>query len=271
MKNIIIIALLLSYGMNVAAQKKADVRLNQIADSQKNTCFDIELRAKNGEAIQLAGQNYRIFYNNDVLEFEEQKVNSLLDKKAYSRLEISNYSYDDIGFLSISVDGRELSDKVIQLNKEGHWSKVMDICFNKKSNEDFELVWASIEKTAQFATAEIAISEWVNKRTQHIVIPNELINYSSQKQTELLDNNIDVNIYPNPVSEYININIKTPGTASQIIISDILGREVAYDQIEDKSTVSYDLINWMDGLYTIEFIDASGKRVHVQNIMKIAR
>lgn len=271
MKNILITILLLSLGGRVFAQKKADVRLNQITNTKEASCFDIELRSKNGEAIDLAGQNYRIFYNTDILGFQENKINSLLDRKAYSRMDVNNHSYDNIGFLSISVDGRELSDKVIHLNKEGHWTKVMDICFTKKSPEDFELVWATIEKTAQFATAEIALSEWISKRSQNIVIPNELVNYSSENHLEQIDKSIEVNIFPNPVSEYVNVEIKTPGAASQIIISDILGREIVYDQVDSNSTMTYDLVNWMDGLYTIEFIDSSGKRVHVQSILKIGR
>ncbi len=271
MKNLLfIIALLSTCLTSLNAQKKADVKLSQIPDKQGLACFDIELRSKNGDFINLAGQNYRIFYNADVLGFSEKYVNSLLDKRAYSRLDIHNDIHKNIGFVSISTDGREFSDKTVKLNREGHWEKVMDICFERKEKGHYELTWAHMDKTSHIATAEIALSEWIDKRTQNVVFPNDLIDYSSKEDLKQEESNIDVMVYPNPVADYINISIKSHGEATQVIIADVIGREVAYEYIEGKTSLRYDIINWMDGLYTVEFFNNDGRRIHTQKLVKIS-
>lgn len=266
--SIFLFSLLITSG--ILAQKPVDLKLQPSNSIDQASCFDILLRSPAGHDIDLAGQNYRLFYNADRMSFLDDRISHNLDPMTYSKVDILKTEDHNVGFVSISIDGRALTNKVVQLNKDASWQHSINICFDRKTVQPYELTWANSKKTALFATAEVAMSEWVDEENQQILTPNEVFDYSSiESDTELSKSTIDLKIYPNPVADYINIDFGQDLAKSDLIIKDVIGREVVNAKIDGGSRMNYKLDDWPEGTYTVLILDENGNRLSSQNIIKI--
>lgn len=271
MKSFCIVLILEALTACILAQNKVDIRLTPADRIQSANCYDIELRSPYGQDIMLAGQNYRLFYNSDKVEYLKSALHSYLDARAYSKIDLINTQTNNIGFLSISVDGRELGKNTVKLEHSGEWERVMNICFKKLEDSEMDLTWADGEKTWQFATAQVALSEWVNNKRQQILHWNVLESIKPG-QTDLSANStVDLTYYPNPTADIINIEIMTGASElSHLIIKDVIGREMVYDKIQNRTTLSYDMLNWPSGSYTLEMFDKDNRRIRKEKLLKIS-
>lgn len=252
------------------AQKRVDLRLDEVSFEQDKQCFNVDLRSPYGEDIRLAGQNYRLFYNASRVQFAEGSERSALKHTAYTELDILHNITNNIGFLSISVDGRELNDDVVILPRTGEWITTCNVCFQTDNSKDFDLTWARMNKTAHFASASVAFSEWINKDFQQILLPNDVVDYSFESR-QIADGLLgEIKMYPNPTSDYVSVEITEVNDYQNLIIKDVIGREVVYDEVNSgaDATMLYDLTNWPDGLYTIELIGKDGRILFKDNLIK---
>lgn len=254
----------------LTAQNKADLRLVVNNRIQSSNCFDIQLRSPHGENISLAGQNYRIFYNGSNLSFNKSQITSYLDNRAYGKIDIINTNTNNIGFLSLSIDARELGEKTVLLKKSAEWVSTLNICFDKIGDKEIDLTWADGDKTAVYATAQVALSEWMNSKRQQVLLWNELGSIQSDLNKELSSLEIKILTYPNPVIDVVNIDIKS-GLAdlNYIVIKDVIGREVVYDKIKNRNFLSYDLLNWPNGSYSVELFNAQNQKVKSEKLVKV--
>jgi len=250
------------------AQKPIDIKLKTSLSKDQASCFDIQLRSPAGHDINLAGQNYRIFYNGSTTSFLEDRISHKLDRETYGKLDVSNEVTGDIGFVSISLDSRILTDKVVRLKRSGEWVNTLNICFQHDSNNVQELTWAHAKKTGQFATAEVAMSEWVDEDHQQVLEPNEVIDFDVHDDN-LMDADIAVSVFPNPVAEVINIQFDGQHRASDILIKDVIGREVVNAKINSSDYLSYNLAAWPEGNYMVMVLDKDGQSLVAKNIIKI--
>lgn len=63
-------------------------------------------------------------------------------------------------------------------------------------------------------------------------------------------------VYPNPAKEFVNLEL--PGNASEVIISDMTGREVFRKKVSGERQLQVDLHEWIEGVYIINLVHANG-------------
>lgn len=255
--------------LSLAAQKNVDIRLKQSSFQGKESCYDIDLRSPNGHDIALAGQNYRLFYDSDKLSYLEDKTTHELDRRTYGKMDVLNTTDKSIGFLSLSFEGRILSDKGIKLTSDGEWTNTMNVCFEQKSGKYYDITWANPKRTSQFATVEIAMSEWLDRENQQILVPNEIYDFSSFDALELSQEEIILRVFPNPVADLVTLSFEHSQDHETIIIKDVIGREVVSDQVNGAQIAEYNLTGWPEGTYTILVLGANGDRLHTEKLIKI--
>ena len=255
----------------IHAQKSVDLKISLDRIEGKKSCYDISLKTSDNNTVHLAGQNYRLFYDASKLNFTEEASYSHLDPRSYGALDILNTETKGIGFLSLSIAGRKLTDKSIFLDKENLWTKTLYVCFDRETETGYDLTWANEGKTGAYATAEVTMSEWVDKDHHQVLDINIFEDFHSLKQTSTSSNNINLKVYPNPMIDYVNIEFDKIIEPEVLIIKDIIGREVVYDNVSGKQNLSYDLVNWPDGTYTIDVLDHNSERIYSQQIIKAGR
>lgn len=255
----------------ILAQKPIDLKITHNQNRGATSCYDISLKSSEKRQILLAGQNYRLFYDAKKLNFIEEDSYSLLDPRSYSVLDILNTETQGIGFLSLSTAGRKLTDKTIDLIGDDTWTKTMYVCFEREVERPFDLTWAHDGKTGAFATAEVTMSEWVDKDHHQILDINILEDFHSKKDVFQTNKNIALKVFPNPMIDYVNIELGDKIEPEVLIIKDIIGREVVYDNISGKQNLSYDLVNWPDGTYTIDVLDHNAERIFSKKVIKAGR
>lgn len=261
----IILALLTQFGS--IAQNKVDVRLNQVSLETKQSCYSIDMRSPYGEAIDLAGQNYRVFYDAAKAELIKESIDVKLSEKSYSKVDIINTTQNDIGFLSLSIDGRKHNDQTMTIDHKGNWSEIATVCFDHTSSDYFDLIWAD-EKTENFASATVALSEWVDEENQNVLLANTLINHIVNNDVASVVG-FEMNVFPNPVVDFVQIDIlKMEEKEMNLIIKDVIGREVAFENVIGPANLSYNLTNWPSGRYTVELISKNGNTVYTESIVK---
>lgn len=268
MKTLIPFILFSAWFTVLGGQKPVDIKLKSSVSKDKASCYDIQLRSPAGHDIKLAGQNYRIFYNGDQTQFLEDRITNHLDRETYGKLDIINTVTGDIGFVSISLDSRIMTDKVLKLRRSGQWVNTLNVCFQHEANSLKELTWAHASKTGQFATAEVAMSEWIDEDNQQILIPNEIIDHNKDGDN-LASGDIIVSVFPNPVAEVINIQFEGENQASDVLIKDVIGRQVVNAKINNADYLSYNLDSWPEGTYMLMILDKEGQRLASESIVKI--
>ncbi len=252
----------------LTGQKPVDIMLKSSPSKDQAKCFDIQLRSPAGHDIDLAGQNYRIFYNANHVSFLEDRISHNLDRETYGKMDVINTVDDNIGFVSLSLDSRVLTDKIVKLDRSGDWAKTLNVCFSHDKKSSVDLTWAHAEKTSRFATAEIAMSEWVDEDNQQILTPNEVIDFNSEEQEDFYSS-MNIHIYPNPVAQFVNLELKGDNSVQNIVIKDVIGREVINQRVENAGLTTYDIGGWPEGAYTVIVLDEDGKRLTSKKVIKV--
>lgn len=71
----------------------------------------------------------------------------------------------------------------------------------------------------------------------------------------------DIQVYPNPVNDYLFIKIEESIEANILSIYDVAGRLVLEKKVnEDEKILGIDLKDFTTGLYRIDITDTKGKR-----------
>ncbi len=164
------------------SQQQFDVRftVDSIACESRQICYNTQVRSGDGTAWNLAGQNYRIYYDASMASYVEGSAERVLDPDQYSEalitadvqgVDASGFPGDlpfkaTLGFLNYSVDLMNLTNGGIDLPANGDYMSTTKICFEltqeviDNGSECLSLVWAQMGKTDGIATAFVEISEW---------------------------------------------------------------------------------------------------------------
>ncbi len=164
--------------IKLQAQAKYDIKLSaqyhQVEAS--NICFEVQLRSADAENWELAGQNYRLFYDASQAEFISGK--SLLGNK-YQAFKLvqdaqhidasevgGNLAFEkDLGFLNYAIDLLDPTQPGSPVPADGTWLTTSEICFQvdnlADSLKDFSLIWARNGMTEAYATSFVEISNRV--------------------------------------------------------------------------------------------------------------
>jgi len=268
MKSLSTLVVFLSVLSILFGQKPIDIKLEPTLSRDGASCFDIELRSSAGYDINLAGQNYRIFFNGQIATFREDLTEHTLDKQTYGKLDVLASVHNNIGFVSLSIDSRIFTERIVRLDREGTWFKTMNLCFDHDENATLDLTWANARKTSRFATAEIAFSEWVSAEKQQILYPQEVSDFSSADFKDEV-NLLDLTVYPNPASDYLQIELNGNTEMRRLIIKDIIGRVYVNQDFDGQDVITHQISSWPEGSYTALLADKEGKYISSETVVKI--
>ena len=187
--------------LGVSAQNY-DIRFNRtsINCSTRQVCYDVQLRPNGSTNFNLAGQNYRIYYNSSVASY--QSGTSVLPSQygAYTVVQdIQGANADAVngalpfeatlGFLNYFMDLNDTQNGGIYL-PAGQWTTTSNLCFTvtqetiDNPNVCVEAVWAREGLTDPYATAFVEVSRWVstNNTTNSVGVIYEDLSSSSGDQ-----------------------------------------------------------------------------------------
>lgn len=269
-------------------QNHYNIRLDFIKQTgQDQVCYEVQLSAADGKDLNLAGQNYRIYFDTDILKFDESESSSLLPPLDYTDLiltgeyenleapGVGTLSYsDNMTFLNFGMDLKDVANGGIVLPADGSWVKTAELCFEVKSGNasqtGISLHWAREALTDVYATAFVEVAEWKG--------PNQTIParakdfYDLDLVTSLQEYTWSEipTVYPNPTSGELRISFEAEGPV------DIEVWEVSGKRMVDKKQVlggsapyQMDLSHLPDGAYMLVLI--SGKKTFVQTVSKFNR
>ncbi len=169
------IILLVFCQVKVQAQGAYDVRLHKQPETTDTSvaCFNIQISSANEESWELAGQNYRLFYDASIATFKSGQ--SLLGEK-YQAFKLVQDIQDidasevngnlvfekNIGFLNFGIDLIDPTEMGEIVPEKEKWLSTAKICFEgidlNNKLEKFDIVWARNGMTDAYATSFVEIS-----------------------------------------------------------------------------------------------------------------
>lgn len=182
--NSLLVTLFTFWFTHAFAIQEFDVRfLFDGLDCETNTvCYAVQVRSSDGQTWNLAGQNYRIFYDGSQASYISGSLESLLPAAQYSsplvtgdqqNVDASAFPGDlpfeeTLSFLNYSIDLMNLSNGGINLPSSGEWVSTSMLCFAvpqstiDEGSACLNLVWARMGRTDSYATAFVEISQWLS-------------------------------------------------------------------------------------------------------------
>ena len=228
--------------MQLSAQNGYNIQLITVNQpNPKLSCYEIQLASADGVAINLAGQNYRLYYNAAAFQFNPEKTSMLLSEQQYSPIIVKDNLKDidamgmgvlpfeqHLGFINLGNDLNELAEGGKILPASGEWVSTAQICFDylgQAAAPKMELTWARAGITSKLATAYVEIAEWVAPFKSQ---PAEGVDFkdfglSTSLNEEAIQNTI--RIYPNPTANFVNIDFEAK-RATKLHIRSIDGKLV---------------------------------------------
>jgi hypothetical protein len=266
----------------VHAQKLYDIRLEpmEISPASK-ACYDIQLRSSLAQDLNLAGQNYRLYFDSEVLKFNEAFSVSYLPKDNYTDFMLNQeitgadasgvgrLDYEsNLGFLNFSMDLTNVEAGGTILPADGKWINTTRICFDLQQGDKPPregIHWARKDLTNTYATAFVEVVEWVAPYETVPAHPNEYLDLeATNPPEEVLEG---IKIYPNPSVDHIMLQLNQDGMA-QLEIWDQGAKQVLSTSIDYQSApYRIDIDQLPAGAYTL-FIKV-GEKSHFTIIEKI--
>jgi hypothetical protein len=205
----------------VQANNAIDIRFSTpIIDQNTNTAYvNIQLKSTD-DALVLAGQNYRIFYNTDVLTLNEELSNTNLPQGKYTDIIFTNtienvkaagvgsLEFDDnMGFSNFSIDLLDQVDGGVTVSSGDEWTTVATLNFSITADiDDMQLVWGRQDRSEDYATAFVEMAEWVSPKKIASLDINEYHDLEfTYEAAEALDI-VSFEFGPNPTTEFVNIS-----------------------------------------------------------------
>jgi hypothetical protein len=147
---------------------------------------------------------------------------------------------------------------------------VTNLCFESRNQRPTEITWAN-ESTKDLASASITLSEWISDKKQQPLTStayNTKLSYNDLNSSELLTT---VKIFPNPVVDFVQIEMASENIKRIITVRDVLGRSVVVSGINaGESKANIDMSRLPSGKYTIDITDKN-KIYGSHNLIKSSR
>lgn len=273
---------------NLLAQNQYHIRLKSTDIAPSNSlCYDVQLASASQRDLNLAGQNYRLYYDAEYFNFSTQLSKSLLPPEQYTALIIKDNLRNidasgtgilpfesHLGFLNFGNDLTNEAQKALILPASGEWISTTTLCFDiinpaAMSNplSSMEIIWARAALTADFATAYVEIAEWV---APYKIIPATASSYEDASFSTALADKLKqqvISIFPNPTKGKASIEVDLSedlkltvySITGAVVLTDLLAKETANYQL--------DLTPFPTGLYLLEL--TNGSKSYTQKIEKI--
>lgn len=153
-------------------------QLSMINCETQQVCYDVQLRPNGAVGFNLAGQNYRLFYNSSIAAYLSGQ--SLLPSQYGDYTLVQDVQGADaseidgplafestLGFLNYTMDLNDIQNGGITLTAN-QWTSTTNLCFTVEDDvlnsmeSCFELIWAREGLTDEYATAFVEVSRWVS-------------------------------------------------------------------------------------------------------------
>jgi len=168
MKNILFI--LLFFGCyTLSAQYSTEVRVSQ--SEEKENCYNVELNYQSDNVSKLASQNYRIFYDSRLSNFDKESSRLKLpdDDYAFSIVQ-TNHDIDasgvgplpfegHLGFINATVLLNDTRLEGLTLDQEKGWTPTVQFCFQMiEDHKTPHIVLARPDLTGLYGRAFVELS-----------------------------------------------------------------------------------------------------------------
>ena len=226
MKKYLLIYISFFFQFLLVAQNHYHIKLEDVEQNNpKKSCYNIQLAAADGIDFNVAGQNYRLYYDASKLSYASS--NNLLSAERYDDFRAKDYKSkgnaqgvgnlpfnDEVGLLSISMDLKEVEKGGKILSSLGTWENTCQVCFDKinsgeGSQEKGKLIWAREELTSNYATAYVEVAEWIGENDTEPAMVDQYEDSgfgTTAISSEQWEDKIA--IYPNPVKSHLWIDQK---------------------------------------------------------------
>lgn len=209
------------------------------ADDSNKTTYYIALLNDSDKPVNLAGQNYRLYYDSEAASFDASSIVSFLPQQ-YTHIKlVENYFDQDasgygtlpfenhLGFINLAIDYNMSLGKNLSL-KPGDWLNVGKIQFNLNGENNPDLVWAQNDLTHTYATAFVEMARVENNKLKKLNI-SDLIITDSRSTTSTSDSSLpQMAFYPNPFKDYLEISFSYPlSEDAQLELYDLLGKHLS--------------------------------------------
>jgi Calx-beta domain len=207
--------------------------LSSINCETKQVCYHVQLRPNGAGSFNLAGQNYRIFYNSSLASFTSGQ--SLLPSQYGEYTMVQNVQGANagemngpldfeatLGFLNYAVDLNDTQNGGINL-PANEWTSTSNLCFTveyevlNNINSCIELIWGRAGLTDMYATAFVEVSRWVS--TNNTTNSNG-IDYDDLGADDGASSCLVLNCQPNAISvSDVTIDESMGGAQVQVCIA----------------------------------------------------
>jgi len=247
-------------------------------DNQSQELYvDIQVKyAQKGQLI-LAGQNYRFYYDSEVLSLDVDATDSKLSSDSYGAItfedhlsgieadHVNQLDFDDnLGFANFSIN---LSDNVnggLTLTEGSDWVSVATLKFDIiKAGAAYDVVWGREGMSDLYATAFVEVARWVSPIKLDIVNISYYGDLSAEKASEEISAPT-VAVGPNPTSDYVTITFEEEvKSTTSVTFRDLSGKEVKNSRLSAGAvSTKVDLSDLTPATYFVEVVERGTGLVH---------
>ena len=235
-------------------------------DFNQSIYVDVEMKYDGAGTFTLADQNYRLYFDSELLTLNEEMSRSDLPTDLYSKVQfleilegleagiINELPFDDdLGFINFTIDLQDSRDGGLEIREEDEWQRVAVLNFKVKDASSLsQIVWSTNDKTERYATAFVEIMEWLAPNHTEPVQVQEFIDASFNASGSEANN--QVNISPNPADDFITLSLeRNLRDAQDVAIYDVTGKKVLTSvMFAGVNERKMDITELSPGTYTLE-------------------
>ncbi|MCZ2102539.1 MAG: hypothetical protein LC107_13490, partial [Chitinophagales bacterium] len=205
-------------GQNAIVILNEDFNLSSKEVDHRQWCYKIQLKNGSLIPINLAGQNYRLYYDSELTKLDESSITSYLPK-GYTSLALVQHAYNmdasgfgklayenHLGFINLATDYNLTLGHPLVIGI-GETIDIGRLCFD--SGDEIpspELTWANEDLTNTYATAFVELAQVSGKRLKQLKIDDYIINHHNTTSTDRKQL-LTFDFFPNPFTEQLDINL----------------------------------------------------------------
>lgn len=222
--NLFIISVMILMSTTIFGKPSVNLRMNvdHFDIETRIMSVDVQVSYDQAGSLNLASQNYRFYYDSQLLTLKHDQSSDLLDSR-YGSLKwenmqsnidassVGDLEFDDnLGFANFSLALVDNVNGGISLSKETGWISVARLTFEVQEGADlYQIVWGRDDMTARYATAFVEIGEWKAENLVELIDVNTFGDVAIEK-VELLElESIKYSIGPNPTADFVDVNLST--------------------------------------------------------------
>ncbi len=269
---LVLSAFLFSVNITIASDIELRFTTAHYDEKAQELFVDVQVQYTQSGQLILAGQNYRFYYDSEVLSLDTKKAKSKLPAKSYGQMtfeshrqgikadDINQLIFDDnLGFANFSIDLSDNLNGGITLTEQDGWVTIVTLKFDVlKSDERYDIVWGREGVSDLYATAFVEMGQWMsptNLKRLNITYFGDL---TSEEKSAKLATAVDIQVGPNPAIDFINISfLEEVKNETTIIMRNAVGQQVKNATINPGArSTTIDVSDLIGSGYFLEISDA---------------